>query len=190
MDNNVSLGLAHETEVMLRKVGATRENFWIPISKDEEFARQLVEIAIARPSYDVVVDYSCTLAEMIETGKYDWVNDNITTEHFAVEGDDKHEVVVTLFHFNRYIELDEVIAEMEKQGFRQVNIAELLAFGEQHPEVQRDFPIVGLGSVWRRPNGHCYVPCLSGRWAGERRLPLDWLGSGWAGVYRFAGVRK
>lgn len=148
------------------------------------------KIAISKSSYDVVVDYSRTLAEMVEVGKYDFVNDDITAEHFAVEGEGKHKVAVTLFHFNRYIESDEVIAEMDRQGFRPDNIEELLALGEQHPELQRMFLIVGLGSVWLNSNGKRNVPSLYENSNCNRGLDLPWFDYGWGGDYRFAGARK
>lgn len=78
---------------------------------------------------------------------------------------------------------------MDKAGYRPANIAELLALGAQYPDIQRQFPIVALGSVWRlRSSGPC-VPCLWGDdW--ERGLHLRQLMDKWHPGYRFAVVRK
>lgn len=179
-----------EAEVMLRKVGATRNNFWKPISKDEELARKVLEIAIAKPTYDVVVIRDRSLAEMIKAGNYEQVNNNITEKHFPVEGKGEHEIGIALFHFNQSIDSADVIAEMENQGYRPATIDELLALGENCPDLQREFRIIALGSVWRRNlSGIHYVISLWHR-SGRRSLFLVWFVSSWHADDRFAAVRK
>jgi hypothetical protein len=68
-------------------------------------------------------------------------------------------------------------------------LPELLAFGEKYPDVQREFPVVALGSAWRDSVGNRHVPYLV-RHAGRRLLYLYWLGCEWDSGYRFAAVRK
>jgi hypothetical protein len=78
---------------------------------------------------------------------------------------------------------------MEKAGYRPARIEELLALGASQPELQKEFPIVALASVWRGPGGDRRVPYL--RWdVAGRRLDLSWFEYGWTGDYRFAAVRK
>jgi len=186
-DESVGLGLAHEVEVMLRKFGATRENFWKPLSKNEELARRIVELVSARPSYIVVVDYSRSLAEMIKAGKYDWVHGNINENNFPVKGIGRHEVSVVLFHFNRVISSEDAMSEMKRTGYRPARIEELLALGENYPDLQRQFPIIALRSFWRPQLGGRGVPAL---WRiGERDLRLLWFESAWHSVFRFLAVR-
>ncbi|PIR57314.1 MAG: hypothetical protein COU72_01585, partial [Parcubacteria group bacterium CG10_big_fil_rev_8_21_14_0_10_41_35] len=140
--------------------------------------------------YSVVVDYGMSLFNMISVGNYDYVNSNITAEHFPTtsEGVVKTKEVV-LFHFNRDISSEVVIAEMNKAGYQPANIAELLALGAQKPELQLGFPIVGLGSVWRDPDGYRGSPVLR-RDGSERKLCLFYFGLAWYAYYRFAAVRK
>lgn len=140
-------------------------------------------------AFSVTVDYNKSLAEMIAAGRYDSFNSDINAEHFPVEGKGKQEKGIRLFHFNRIMTSEQVIAEMDKAGYRSVLIEELLVLGSTYPELQRQFPILALGSVWQNPGGSRHVAYLC--WGdAERRLDLHWLGINWDDGYRFAGVRK
>ncbi|MFH1990409.1 MAG: hypothetical protein ABIJ19_00960 [Patescibacteria group bacterium] len=83
----------------------------------------------------------------------------------------------------------EVLSELDKMGLRPVTLKELLALGEGFPNLQREFPIIALGSVWDSDNfRHC--PRLGGD-TSERILFLSWItGRWWGDGYRFAAVRK
>lgn len=136
----------------------------------------------------IVVDYSLSLEQMITAGKYDWSNSDITAKRFPLKGSGKVELEPKLFYFGRDMSSDNVIAEMDKEGFRPCTIEELLAIGEQHPELQRKFPLVALGSV-AEFNGSRNVACLI-RIGSERELNLNWFDDDWRGVCRFPAVRK
>ncbi len=143
--------------------------------------------------FRVIVNYSQTLEQMIAAGHYDQKNSDITEEHFPIPPlkRGKEEVAIELvpFPFNRDIESDYVIRELDKAGLRPAELPELLAFGAAYPEKQREFPIVALGSVWQGSDGFCYVVYLRGC-AGWRDLRLDWWNLGWRSYCRFAAVRK
>jgi hypothetical protein len=65
---------------------------------------QIAAVVMSNPitlTYKVLVDYAKTLSEMIEAGSYDWVNDDITQDHFPVQGEGSQEVEAVLFHFNK-----------------------------------------------------------------------------------------
>lgn len=141
------------------------------------------------PLYVVAVNYDLSLAAMIRVGQYDWVNSDITSEHFSVKGKGTKEVALELVHFDRYIESEEAIRELNRRGLRPATIEELLAFGAKYPKVQRGFPVVALGSVWRRLPGFSSVPCLWGDSVG-RSLGLSWFEGRWDGDYRVLAVRK
>lgn len=140
------------------------------------------------PTYPVAVNYDLSLAGMIRAGRYDWVNSDITGEHFPVNGVDTKEVVFELVHFNQDMSSDDVLRKLDKRGMRPATIEELLAFGEKYPELQRQFPIVALGSVWRRLDDRD-VPYLY-RYGSERDLHLYWFEDRWSGNFRFLAVRK
>ncbi len=142
--------------------------------------------------FDLSVDYSRTVQEKISAGKYSWANNDITEKHFPLptELNGKQVSVSTkLFHFNRSISSKDATREMDKVGYRPATLAELLTLGEVHPELQKEFPIVALGSIWRHADNYCFVPILffDGH---KRNLDLLWFGRNWTDFYRFLGVRK
>jgi hypothetical protein len=130
-----------------------------------------------------------TLTDRIARGRYDWVNSDITKKHFPTSVPADYDVEYKLFHFNHTISSDDAIKETEKEGFRPGILVELLALGETNPELQKQFPIVALGSAWRRPLGGRCVPCLC--WDGsELKLRLEWFEGVWDDYVRFLAVRK
>lgn len=137
----------------------------------------------------VLVDYCRSLEDMIAAGKYNDVNSDINAKHFPVAKHGKENVAVELVHFDRSIGSGDALLELDKMGFRPATLPELLAFGEKYPDVQLQFPIVALGSVWRGLRGPRRVASLWGD-AGRRDLRLDWFENDWNAYCRFAVVRK
>ncbi len=112
--------------------------------------------------FQLTIDYNRTIEELLQAGRYDWPNKNITEEHFprlCISG--KEERKYKLFHFSREISSDDAVREMSKAGFDPAGPHEMLVFGEEFPEIQRKFFIVGLGNpIWRSSNGIWYVVVL------------------------------
>ena len=151
--------------------------------------------------FAVEVNYDQTVGEMIKAGKYDWKNFDINSQNFPVNHRQRGEMDIYLVHFDRLMEFEGVIPELDKLGLRPGELPELLAFGAKYPDVQRRFPIVALGSVWlrrfpivafgsvwRNPVGDRLVPYLCRR-ASERDLGLFWFVGTWPDFCRFAAVR-
>lgn len=152
--------------------------------KNERVVDILAEIIL-------IVDYTKTIEQVI-AGNYDWKNNDITTKNFPISTEmigKKVEVSTKLFDFNKDISSEDVISEMDKDGYRPATLMELLVLGCLLSELQRQFPIVALGSVWRDADGDCYVPCLYVD-GPEYGLDLPWFGSEWLVNDRFLGVRK
>ena len=140
----------------------------------------------------LTVDYTKTVEQAITDGNYDWKNDDIIVKNFPISPEmigKKVEVTTKLFHFNCDISSNDVISEMDKGGYRPATLMELLALGILFPELQRQFSIVALGSVWRLASDYRCVPYLHVH-GSERGLSLDWFGRDWSARYRFLGVRK
>jgi hypothetical protein len=135
------------------------------------------------------ISANLSFSDRIALGKYDWTNSNINDKNFSDKAEKDYEVECKLFHFNKSILSEFAIAEMEKEGFKPANILELLKLGEINPNLQREFPIVALDSVWRGADSHHHVPVLN--YDDDRRwLSLYWSGLGWGDDCRFLGVRK
>lgn len=130
-------------------------------------------------TYPVAVNYGQALKVMVKAGKFDWVNDNVVQKNFPHDkGRGVEEVSIELVKYDRSMESDEVDADFEAKGLRSATLEEICAFAAKYPDVQRQFPVVALGSPWVDPDHGRYVPYL-GLWA-----------HGWLAHCRFAGVRK
>lgn len=145
----------------------------------------------------LIVDYGKNVKEMIKAGKYDWTNSKITERHFPLPTElsgKKISVFGKLFHFNRNISSEDAIKEMDKAGYRPATLPELLVLGEVKPDLQRQFSIIALGSVWRDALNLRSVPGLNvpGLDVGGngRELNLGWFSGDWLAASRFLGVRK
>ena len=165
--------------------------------KSGRVTRELLQAFLRNPQsvngkpseYCVTIDYGMKLSEMIDAGHYDWKNGDINEKNFPVTGEGTVEVSPELVHFDRVIGTSEVEAELDKMGLRPATIEELLAFGATYPDVQREFPIIALGSSWVDRLGRRSVPFLCS--LGSRRyLRLVWFDDLWLEFCRFLAVRK
>lgn len=152
-------------------------------------SKQLVMPAFSVVKHAVVVNYGLALDKAIKAGSYDWADPNITAEHFPAKRTGKAELNIELLHFGKDISSDDVLAVLDAQGLRPAEPRELLALGATHPELQREFPIIALGSVWQGPGSGRRVAYLDGS-GSERSLDLHWFVDGWNERCRFAAVRK
>ena len=119
---------------------------------------------------------------LLKNYSFRYVNENITDENFPYvkreHGDYK------IFSFNKYILSEEVIKEMDKEGYIPCTIHELLEWEEWNGI---DF-VVALGSVCEL-DGYRHVAYLCGI-SDHRGLGMGYLDGDWIGSYQFAGVRK
>lgn len=182
----------------LEEVARRVDEGTIPFEPTMVYLRAIIEERPGEPAppsartnpYPIVVDYATSLADMIVAGRYDWTNPDITVEHFPIVGEGKVDVEIELVHFGRVIEDgDEALRELDKMGLRAATLPELLGFGAKYPDMQRQFPIMALGSVWEDRGGGRDVPVL---WAYDRGRPLDlrWFRGRWRKRCRFAAVRR
>jgi len=142
--------------------------------------------------FRVIVDYGKTVAEMIKAGKYVWYNDDITIEHFPVKSNGQVELNIELVRCDEGMKSNDVIKDLDRRGFRPATLHELLAFGAQYPDVQRDFQIVALGSTWSNSYPYLYIPmlcCTLDLFFFYRKLDL-WSSGVWFSFTRFAAVPK
>jgi len=159
---------------------------------DEQLRRILTSKTLRRQIAELIMGVKnsviLTLKSLIEAGRYDWVNTDITEDNFPMPEGFTLGTEPKLFHFNRSISSEKAIEEMVRDGYRPATIFDLLGFGAKNPELQRQFPIVAFGSV-AQSGGHRGVACLGGGGAG-RRLDLSWVVINWPGSSRFLAVRN
>lgn len=125
---------------------------------------------------------------------FDWVYDGYKSVKFtAIDvckdvSMETREIEFELVHLNKDASTDTARAELDKRELRPALYEELLAFAAKYPELQKQFPIVALGSVCRY-GGNLGSPYVN-RSGAERGLGFGWLGRDWSGGCRFLAVRK
>jgi len=119
-------------------------------------------------------------------GNYEWKNHSSCAEIDQTPG----ERIMLVKHFNRAIESEDAIAEMDKLGYRPAIHLELYAFAKANPELQRHICIFALGSFVEDGN-LCFSAELNGgaggRWLNAREVTG---GRRWGSLDRFLFVRK
>lgn len=163
--------------------------YWL--SHPEQLAEALNTLSIPPQqafSYHVTVDYSRSVEQLVNDGKYDWSNSSITGGNFPSTEKGKTQVEIYLVSFDHYVSSEQAIKEMSAQGLRPATLKELLSLGIDHPDLQRNGTIVALGSTRRYPSDGSYVPYLGRRGSG-RYLGLIWWDGYWDSEWRFAAVR-
>jgi len=164
-------------------------------AKSGRITRELLQAFLRNPNakpgeeYIVSVDYGMSLADMIVAGQYDGKNSDINSRNFPIKGEGTVNVNLELVHLDKSASFEDVLAYLEANGMRPATVEELLAFGATYPEIQREFPIICLGSSWVYPDGNRRVPVLRRR-GSRRSLSLSWFTYGWPEHCRFLAVRK
>ncbi len=140
-------------------------------------------------SHTVEVDYSQTVEEMVLAGRYDSSNEDINSQNFSIKGEGKKQVEVFEICFGRVVDSSEdLTVKLDELGYKPAQLPELLSLGKEKPELQRDHPIIALGSlavIW----GYRCVSSLDES-DSRRRLSLRPFRDDWGAWYRFLVVRK
>jgi hypothetical protein len=172
-------------EVMEEKKFSITDVIAIVQGKNED-----TEMQLSSKGLPFTVDYSLTVEKMME--KTGLVNSNVTSANFPIPKElvgKKVDKVADLLHFNRFISSDDAVTETSEKNCDSATIFEQLAFAATYSDLQKQFPIVALGSVWRDAGDGRYVSVLD--FVGRRReLALRWFDVDWSDYDRFLGVRK
>jgi len=160
-------------------------------------AKQLAMVgAMQRNAYVVSVNYDLAHDAQIEEATFDWVTDydnNLIrkppTEHRSPLPKGTVEQRIMLVLLGRDARREEIIAEMDTLNVRPVLSPEFLALTTAYPDLQRKFPLVGLGSVWVGSGKSRRFLYACGD-SDSRDLDLDWIGGKWRGDCRFPAVRQ
>lgn len=192
------------TSTELRKLGLTKEKlqefiegprYAVFVEAQRKLIQSIPELVSSSVSsggqteFNLTVNYDQSIEDARKRGNYDWENSDITSKNFPTNRKGTADVTIKLVHFDRSISSENAIKELDKIGLRPAETHELLALGASYPELQREFPIIALGSVWRDRYVCRSVPYLR-RCGSERRLDRDWFGNDWLEHCRFAAVPK
>ena len=152
------------------------------------FAGDSPSLKVEQTTFEVGIDQTRTLDQLIAVGKYDWVSPDLTKYFTIAPGADYIVTLLTLLNFNQEMTSEQVLVEMDRLGLRPATLQELLSLGAQRPELQKEFPVIALGTVVR-VSGDRRVAFLY-RGDRERYLYLFWFAGQWCEYCRFAAVRK
>lgn len=122
---------------------------------------------------------AASVADAIALGRYNGVTEDIVRLFVDDEVGLTAEVGVDLFQFDRSSSNEDLSAWAKANARQPILPKHVLAIGAQHPDEQRNAPIVALGSV----RGGCVLYLYGG--SGWRRLYRDTVKSGWHRDYLF-----
>ena len=136
--------------------------------------------------YEIVVDYSLTLEEMIEAAQCIFYRSYLIP-FFKLKGSEKKKLTAKIIQFNSKISSSDAKSVIKAMGFRAAKIEELLAFASAFPKVQEMFDIVALGSTCNF-SGSKQVPFIANDYG--RSMDLIWYGIKWVPEHRFLVVKE
>ena len=179
----------------LKKKGITETDIELVATKGGVSAIGTIVDAIAKcvqlinNAFRIVTSGNRTTDEVIAAGNYDWKNDWVNGKNFSMRPMPEGPREIVFLEFDHDPGSEEVLAEAARQGLERPRYEDTLFFGEQHPEEQRNGPVVFFHKPWQDPSRSLRVLVLrcSGR---GRGLDLDYFDYGWGQRCRFAFVRK
>ncbi len=140
------------------------------------------------PTYEITVGGGGATEALVAAGQYGYAHSAVTSETFPVRPDaERRPRVVVLVEVDREVSTDEVLAEAARRGLARPTYEDALHFGIQHPDVQRERPVVFLHTPWVGHFGRRDVLCLWAN-AGRRELGLGDFDGRWSPDHRFAFV--
>lgn len=102
-------------------------------------------------TYEVTL--RCDFKKAVEAGKYSQIDEPLPQMKLLAENcQEGARVRVRLFQFDSGVTSEEAIVKMGKAGYYPSKWPRLLALGAEHPDLQRRWSIVALGSALRTPN--------------------------------------
>ena len=186
-------------EAVKRHNGTDEDLHLLAQSEGDSFidktAKKLVAFgAMQRNAFPVLVNYDLPHNLQIEEVGFDWITDydgNLIlknpTEHLYPLPVGRKKQRITLVPIDCPAKKEAVLARMEELNVRPTLSPEFLALTRAFPDLQRQFPLIGLGSVWAGSGGNRLVlyACES---SGERDLRLRWDDREWDVDFRFPAV--
>ena len=119
--------------------------------------------ATVSSNFAVTVDYNISVEDALRRGKYTYIDD-ISSDNFPPSRHRRgiKKLSIQLVHFSHDVTKEQLLEELKHKGLRAAELRELLALGEQYPDIQRQVRVLALGSVWMRIQNHRSAPFLSG----------------------------
>jgi hypothetical protein len=125
---------------------------------------------------------------LVAAGAYAYAHSCVISEHFPARHVTAGVREIVLVEFDCGVTSEDVLAQAAELGLDRPTYEDGLYFGIQHPDVQRERPVVFLHDPWFGYFGRRDVLCLWSN-AGRRELGLEGFDDGWSANYRFGFPR-
>jgi hypothetical protein len=125
--------------------------------------------------------------QLVEAGGYGYAHSCVTSENFPARAKAAGPAEIVLIGFDGPVTASEALAEAARRGLARPTYDDALHFGAEHPEAQREHPIVFLHEPWVGYFGRRDVLSLWSN-AGRRELGLEGFDDRFAPDSRFAFV--
>ena len=126
--------------------------------------------------------------ELVEAGRYGYAHSAVISENFPTGAGPARTRDIVLLGFAREVTAAEALADATRRGLAAPTYEDALYFGIEHPDVQREAPVVFLHEPWVGYFGRRDVLLLWDN-AGRRELGLEGFDDPFSAAYRFAFVR-
>ena len=109
-------------------------------------------MAMTKSIYSIVPASSQSIEQLVLAGNYDGeVDAEITQENFPEDlGLENHDI--WLICMGHEATTKTVAGQIDKLGYREANMRELLIFGKQYPDIEHPFAIAAPGPAWLPPH--------------------------------------
>jgi hypothetical protein len=155
--------------------------------------------SLLSPRYSLRIDYIIPLQSLIAMGAYDHVDADLALFNDSSSNASVSNIVVELFHLRPTLySSDEIVAALQKSGYRPITLRELLFLGAFRPRLQQRFTIIALGSTAIETHWHVRLcaglssdsapyslPFVPGRHLRQFCFELPWQGR-----HRFGAVKE
>jgi hypothetical protein len=138
--------------------------------------------------YRITVGDGRSTEELVAAGSYGYAHSAVISENFPAGAGPRRAREVTLIEFGRAVTAAEALAGAKARGLEPPTYEDALCFGIEHPEVQREAPVVFLHVPWLGYFGRRDVLILWDN-AGRRELGLEGFDEPFSPAYRFAFVQ-
>lgn len=98
--------------------------------------------------YRIVVQYDQTIESAVRSGGYGWAHSEITSEYFPKTESGRQQLDLVIIPIARHEDVQSLVSGLRGRGYRPASLRELLAFGEQYPDVQKESALIGFGTAW------------------------------------------
>lgn len=114
----------------------------------------ILKSLLGKSGYSIKVEYDVSVEELVERGKYQYVQDDWHSTRFASANYPSPQKGIARLDLQllsfKGVSIQQALGSLDPKKYRPVTLHELLAFGEQHPSVQMKFSVVAPGTQVQR----------------------------------------